>query len=124
MGMKDASLIDNLNPTSIALTTTAIQHCLSVWKIGEFRVPAEFGPGSGAQPRCDTGNINHAVNKAYTDVFRCLNSDFLSSPPEVQAKMIDNICSMIRQRIHSTGMDPPMAQPHHDQGSIDEDFLD
>jgi hypothetical protein len=26
--------------------------------------------------------------------------------------------------IHSTGTDPAMAQPHNDEGSIDEDFLD
>jgi len=39
-------------------------------------------------------------------------------------KKIDNIRSMIRWRIHSTGMDPAMAQPHNNQGSFDEDFLD
>jgi hypothetical protein len=44
--------------------------------------------------------------------------------PEVQANKIDNIRSMIRRRIHSTGTDPGMAQPPNDQGSIDEDFLD
>jgi len=31
---------------------------------------------------------------------------------------------MIRRRIHSTGTDPARAQPHNDQGSFDEDFLD
>jgi len=31
---------------------------------------------------------------------------------------------MIRQRIHSTGTDPAMAQPNNNQGSFDEDFLD
>jgi len=49
---------------------------------------------------------------------------FIYSSPEVQYKMIDNICSMIWQRIHSTGTDPAMAQPHNDQGSSDDDFLD
>jgi hypothetical protein len=73
---------------------------------------------------CDTRNISHVVNNASTDVFRRLNTDFLSSSPEVQAKKIDNICSMIRQRIHSAGTDPAMAQPHNDQGSFDEGFLD
>lgn len=124
MGMKDRSLIDKINPTFIALTATAIHHCLSAWKTGEFRVPPEFGPGGGAQRKCDTRNINHAVNNACTDVFRRLDADFRSSSPEVQAKKIDNIRSMIRRRIHSTGTDPAMAQPHNDQGSFDEDFLD
>jgi hypothetical protein len=124
MGMKDRSLIDKINPTFIALTATAIHHCLSAWKTGEFRVPPEFGPGGGAQRKCDTRNINHAVNNACTDVFRRLDGDFRSSSPEVQAKKIDNIRSMIRRRIHSTGTDPAMAQPHNDQGSFDEDFLD
>jgi hypothetical protein len=73
---------------------------------------------------CDTRNISHVVNNASTDVFRRLNTDFLSSSPEVQAKKIDNICSMIRRRIHSAGTDPAMAQPHNDQGSFDEGFLD
>jgi hypothetical protein len=124
MGMKDRSLIDKINPTFIALTTTAIHHFLSAWKTGEFRVSPEFGPGGGAQRKCDTRNINQAVNNACTDVFRRLNADFRSSLPEVQAKMIDTIRSMIRQRIHSTGTDPAMAQPHNDQGSFHENFLD
>jgi hypothetical protein len=124
MGMKDRSLIDKINPTFIALTATAIHHCLSAWKTGEFRVPPEFGPGGGAQRKCDTRNIDHAVNNACADVFRRLDADFRSSSPEVQAKKIDNIRSMIRRRIHSTGTDPAMAQPHNDQGSFDEDFLD
>jgi len=38
--------------------------------------------------------------------------------------MIDDIHSMIRQRIHSTGTDPARAQPHNDQGSVEEDFFD
>jgi hypothetical protein len=49
MGMKDRSLIDNINPTFIAFTTMAIHHCLSAWKPGEFRVLPEFGSGGGAQ---------------------------------------------------------------------------
>jgi len=124
MGMKDRSLLDEINPTFIALTATAIHHCPSAWKTGKFRVPPEFGPGGGVQRKCDTGNINRVVNNACTDLFRRLDADFRSSSPEVQAKKIDNIRSMIRRRIHSTGTDPVMAQPHNDQGSFDEDFLD
>jgi len=122
--MQDRSLIDKINPTFISLTATAIHHCLSTCKAGEFRVPPEFGPGGGARRKCDTWNINHAVHDACTDVFCCLDADFLSSSPEVQPKKIDNIWSMIRRRIRSTGTDPAMAQPHNDQGSFDEDFLD
>jgi len=122
--MKDRSLIDKINPTFIALTAMAIHHCQSAWKTGEFRVPPEFGPGGGAQCKCDTRNINHAVNDACTDEFHRLDAYFRSSLPKVQAKKIDNIRSMIRRRIHSTGTDPAMAQPHNDQGSFDEDFLD
>jgi hypothetical protein len=124
MGMKDRSLIDKINPTFSVLTAPAIHHCLSAWNTGEFRVPAEFGPGGGAQCKCDTSNINHAVDNACTDVFRRLNADFRSSSPEVHPKKIDNIRSMIRRRIHSTGTDPAMAQPHNNQGSFAENFLD
>jgi len=122
--MKDRSLIDKINPTFIALTKTAIHHCLSALKTGEFRVPPEFGPGGGAQRKCDTRNIDHAVNNACTDVFHHLDVDWRSSSPEVQAKKIDTIHSMIRRRIHSTGTDPAMAHPHNNQGSFDDDFLD
>jgi len=31
---------------------------------------------------------------------------------------------MIHRRIHASGTDPAMAQPHNDQASIGEDFLD
>jgi len=102
---------------------TAIHHCLSFGITGDFRVPPQFGPGGGAQRKCDTRNINHAVNNACSDVFRHLEADFRFSSPEVQAKKIDNIPSMIRRRIHSTGPDPAMAQHHNDQVSFDEDFL-
>jgi len=114
MGMKVRSLIDKVNLTFIALTAMAIHHCLSARKTGVFTVPPEFGPGGGAQRMCVTRNINHAVNNACTDVFCHPNADFRSSSPEVEAKKIDNICSMIRRRIHSTGTDPAMAQPHND----------
>jgi len=124
LGMKDRSLIDKINLTFIALTATAIHHCLSARKTGEFRVPPEFGPGGGAQFMCNTRNIHHAVNNACEAVFRRLNADFRSSLPEVQAKKIDNIRSIICRRIHSTGTDPAMAQPHNNQGGFDENFLD
>jgi hypothetical protein len=39
---------------------------------------------------------------------------------ECQAKKIDNIHSMICQRIYSTGMDPAMAQPHNDHDSFEQ----
>jgi hypothetical protein len=124
MGMKNRSLIDKINPTFIALTAMAIHRCLSAWKTGDFRVLPEFGPQDGAQRKCDTRKINHPVNNACADVFRRLDMDFSSSSPAVQAKTIDNIRSMIRQRIHSTGTDPVMAQPHNNQGSFHEDCLD
>jgi len=121
--MKDRSLIEKVDPTFIALTTTAIHHCLTAWTTGEFRVPPGFGPGGGAQRKCDTRNINHTVNNACTDVFHRLDPDFCSSSPELQAKNRENIRSLIRRRIHSTGKDPTMAHPHNNQGSFDEDFL-
>jgi len=70
MGMKDRSLMDKINPTFIALTATAINHCVSAWKAGEFRVLLEFGSGGGAQRKCDTRIINHMVDNACTDIFR------------------------------------------------------
>jgi len=112
------------NPTFITLPATAIHHCLSAWKTGEFRVPPEFGPGGEAQCKCDTRNINHVVNNTCTDVYHHYDTDFHCSSPEIRAKTIDHIRIMICQRIHSTGTDPAMAQPHNDQRSIDEDFLD
>jgi len=83
MGMKDRSLIDKINPTFIAVTATAIHHCLSAWKSGKFSVPPEFGPEGGAQHKCDKRNINLMVNNACTDVFHRLDADFRSSSPEV-----------------------------------------
>jgi len=124
MGMRDTSSIDTMNPTFTTLTATAIHHCLSAWKTGKFRVPPEFGPGGGAQPNCNTRNVNHAVDTACPDVFRHRDEDFRSFSPEVQGKKIVTIRSMIHPRIHSSGIDPPMAQPHNDEGSFDDDFLD
>jgi len=122
--MKDRLLIDKINPIFIALTAMGIQHYLSAWKRGQFRVPPEFGPEGVAQSRYDTRNINYTVNNACTDVLYHLDVHFRSFSPAVKAKKIDNICSMIHQTIHSTGTDPVMAQPHNDQGSFDEDILD
>jgi len=107
--MKDTSLSDTINQSFIALTTTAIHHCLSAWKTREFSVPPQFGPGGGAQRKCDTRNINHAVDHACTDVFRPLDMDCHPSSPEVQAQKINSISSMIGRRIHKTGTDPAMA---------------
>jgi hypothetical protein len=124
MGIKDRSLIDKINPIFIALTTTAIHHCLLAWTTGEFRLSPEVGPGGGAQRKCDTRNQNQVGNNSCTVVFLRLDAVFLSSSPEVQAKKIENIYSMICRRIHSTGIDPVMAQPDNDQGRCDVIFLD
>jgi len=124
MGMKDRSLIEKINPTFFALTTMAMHHYLSACKTGKIWVPQGFGPGGVAQRKCDTRNSNPAVNDACTDVFRHLDVDICSSLPEVPAKKIDIIRAMSRRRIHSTGTDQSMAQPHNDQGSCEEDFLD
>jgi hypothetical protein len=102
----------------------AIQHWLSAWKTDEFRVPPEFGPGGETQHMCNTRNINHPANNACPDVFGLLDADCYTSLPQVQAKTMDNICSMIRRRIHSAGTDTPMAQPPKNQCSFDEEFLD
>jgi hypothetical protein len=123
MGIKDRSLIEQINPTFFTLYATATHQCLSAWKTREFRVPSGFGSGGGAQRKCDTRNIHHAVNNACMDVFCHLDTDFRSSLPEVQAKQIDSSRSMIRLMIHSTGMDQVMAQPHNDQARFVEDFL-
>ena len=124
MGMKDRSLIDKINLTFIGLTMTAIDYGLSAWKTGECTVLSEFGPGGKAQHMCDTSNIILAVDNACTDVMHRLDTDCSSSSPEVPAKQIDSICSMICRRIHSTGVDRAMAQPHNYQGSCYEDLLD
>jgi len=124
MGMKDRSLIDKIIRTFIALTMMAIHHCLSVWITGEFRIPPEFGPEGGAQRKSDTRNINYRINTACIDVFCRLDVDFRSSSPEVQAKKIDTISSMIGRRINSTSTNPAMAQPHNYQGNFDENILD
>jgi len=124
MVMKDRSLIDKIYPTFIALTVTAIHHCLLAWKTDQFSVPPEFSQGGAAQHKCDTRTINQMVDHTCTDVFRLLNMDFHSSSLEVQAKMIGNISNLFRQWIHSTAPDPVMTQPHHNQGSLDGDFFD
>jgi len=122
--MKDISLILKNKPTIIALTVKAIQDCLSTRTKGKFRVLPEFGPGGGAQRKYNTRNIHPTVNTTCPDVCHSLKEDFLSHSREVLAKKIDTICSMIHRRIHSTGMEPVMAQAHNDQGSFDQNFLD
>ena len=116
--------ICEINRTVIATTATAIHHCLSAWNTGEFRVRPEFGPAGGAELKCNARNINHVGNNACTDVFCHIDADFCSASPAVQAKMMDNIRSIIRRRMHSTGTDPELAQPHNDRGSLDEDLVD
>jgi hypothetical protein len=124
MGMKDQLLIDTINPTFIALTGMTFHHCVSTWTTGNFMVPPEFGPRGGAKCNCDTRNINYWEKNACTDLFRSLNTDFCSSSPEVKVKKIDYIASMIHRMIHSTGMDPAIAQPQNDQGNFDKNFLE
>jgi len=118
------SLIDQINPTFIAFTAQAIHHSLSASKSREFTVPLKFGPGGGAQYKCDTRSINPTVNDACTDVFHCLDVDFHSSSQDIEAKKIDNIRSPFRQMIHSTGTDQLVAQSHNNQSSLDEHILD
>jgi len=86
MGMNYRSLIDEINPTFIALTVMAIHHCLSAWKTGEFRLPPGFGPGGGAQRKCDSRTSYHIMSNACTDVVRHLETDCHLSSAEVQAK--------------------------------------
>jgi hypothetical protein len=64
-----------------------------------------------------------AVNTACTDVVHRLDADFCSSSQELQSNKIDNFCNIIRQRIHTTGTDPAMTQPHNGQGSFNENYL-
>jgi len=86
MGKKDLPLINNINQKFIALTVTAIWHCLLPWQTGKFRVPPGYGPGGRAQCKYDTGNNNQLVSNACTDVFCHLDMDFRSASPDVQAK--------------------------------------
>jgi len=64
------------------------------------------------------------VNTACSDVLRLLDGNFRSSSPEVQAKIIHNIRSVIRRRILATGKEPAMAKPRNNQGTLYDDFLD
>jgi len=121
--MKDGSLIDIINLIFISLTAPTIHHCLSVYKPGEFTLPPEIGLGGGAQHKYNTRVINHLEMDECGDVFHLLNVNFHSSSPELQANKTDNIRSIIHQRIHSTGIDPVLSQPHHTQGRIDVEFL-
>jgi len=124
MGIENRSLSDNINSTLSAVTALAIQHCLSAWKTGQFMVLPGFGPGGGVQCKCDKRNINHTFDNAGRDVFRHLEINFRSLLPDVQAYTMDNLRSVICRRIHSTGTNPTIAQPHKDQGSVQENFLD
>jgi len=122
--MKDRPLIDEINPTFIALTAMVMHHYLLAWNAGEFSVLPEFAPGGSAQYKCDTSNIDHMVNPACTDGFGCLNTDFHSSSPEVQASKIDNIHRIICQRIDMNSPEPVTAELHNDRDSIHENSLD
>jgi len=124
MRMKDRSFIDKINPTFIALTVVATHHYLSALKTGEFRVPPDVGAGVGAQVNTIHETFITRLILHAQMYFHHLDPDFRSSLPQVQAKKIDNIGSIIRQRIHSTGTDLAIAQPHNNLGSFDEDILD
>jgi hypothetical protein len=124
MGKKDTSLIHKTNPTFIAISATASHYCLSAWKTCEFRFTQEFCPGGRAQRKYATRNIHHVANDACRDEFCLLELDCRSSSPELQAKQINNICSMIRQRIDSNGTEQAMVQPSNDQGSVNVNSLD
>jgi len=69
-------------------------------------------------------DVNHTINNACTDVFHYLGADSHSSSPEVEDIKIDTLRSKICGRIHLTGTDPLMAQPHNEQCRFDENFLD
>jgi len=124
MEIEDSLLIDKINPTFIALTIMAIHHFLSAWKRGEWRITPQSGPGGGAQRKWETRNINQVAKNEHTAVFCHLNADFQSSMLVVQAKKLDNVCSIIRWKIYSTGIDPAMVQPHYDLCSMAENSLD
>jgi hypothetical protein len=69
-------------------------------------------------------NINQSDMNICKDVFGHLDVDFLSFSPDIEAKEIDNIGSIMSHSIQSTGTDPLMAQPPNNWGSYHEDFLD
>jgi hypothetical protein len=102
----------------------ASHHSLLTWKTAWFRVPLEYGLGGKAQHMCNTRNNNPMFNHSCTDRYCCLDLDFRSYSPEVQAKMMENMRKMISRRIHSTRTDPAMAQPYNAQHRFDEDILD
>jgi hypothetical protein len=83
------------------------------WKTSEFRALPEFGPRGGVQSQCNTTNIYLKVNNTWTYELHRLDVDLCSSSPQVQAKIMDNICNMICQRIHEFGSDSVIAHPHH-----------
>jgi len=84
MGTKDRSSIEKMNPSYIALTVTAIHHCLLAWKTGKIMVQPEFGLGGWAQHKCNSRDFNHKVHNACTDVFHHLDADCRSSLPDDQ----------------------------------------
>ena len=119
------SLIDKINLTFIALTRMAIHHCLLACITGEFiMVPPELGPRGRVHGKSNRRYFNCIVIASCRDVLHHLDMDFCSSSPKAQAKKIDNMHSMIWQRIYSTCTNPAMAQPHNDHSSFHPDCLD
>ena len=123
MSMNDRSQIDKIKATFITLTVTASHHCLSAWNPAECSVLSEFDPGGGAPCTCDSRNVTHKVNNAFTELIRSLNTDLCCFSPYVQPTTMGNICSMNRWRIHVTGTVRAMPIPHNDECSLDVNSL-
>jgi len=108
----------------IGLTMMAFHDVLSAGQTGESRVPPGFGLWGAAQRKCNTWNIDPSDNHVFRHVFGHLDPDICSSSLDIDTNQIDNIRSIIRQRIHSTGMKPAMGQPYNNHGGLDEDTFD
>jgi len=42
-GVRDQSLVGEINATFICLTATVLHHCLQAWSTGEYKIPTDFG---------------------------------------------------------------------------------
>jgi hypothetical protein len=85
MGVNEGLLVDEIDPTFIAPTMTAIHHCLSVLNAFQFRVLPVVGPGGTAHHIHNTRIINQVVNYLSADVSLHLNASCHSFLPEVEA---------------------------------------
>jgi hypothetical protein len=123
LSTKDRSLANAVSLIFFALTVMAMHHCLSAWKIGEFLIPPDIGLGCDAELESETKNTSYAMNNLCPVVFGHHNMHCLSLPPKVEVAEVNNIRSLIHLRIHSTGTDPAMVQPHENLGSIHENLF-